>query len=216
MEGVLNWMKGIVILFILTNVLLYMVQGKIYEKYIVFFMRLLIIIAVISPITTIAYSEEEFLDNIAYIQFWQDLERIRKDSERIGYVNQEYCREEYEQLVEEDVQRFLKKEEYQSSYVTVQLTDAYVIEMIQIGINGKTDLEENNAVREMIETIRIEEIAPGKEMREIDEVDAGKNEAGKGMADDSITKNRYRKLKEKLMEYYQVDGNQIVIEEVAA
>lgn len=216
MEGVLNWMKGIVILFILTNVLLYMVQGKIYEKYIVFFMRLLIIIAVISPITTIAYSEEEFLDNIDYIQFWQDLERIRKDSERIGYVNQEYCREEYEQLVEEDVQRFLKKEEYQSSYVTVQLTDAYVIEMIQIGINGKTDLEENNAVREMIETIRIEEITPGKEMREIDEVDAGKNEAGKGMADDSITKNRYRKLKEKLMEYYQVDGNQIVIEEVAA
>lgn len=214
MEGVLNWIKGIVILFIITNVLLYLVQGKIYEKYIGFFMRLLIIVAVISPIATVVYGEEEFLDNIAYVQFWQDLERIRKDSERIGYANQEYCREEYEQVVEEDVRRLLEREEYQSSYVKVQLTDAYAIEMMQIGISGKTDTAEDSAAKEMMETIRIEEITVGEGMPDKDAADDGAYEAGEGR-DDSTTENRYRKLKEKLMEYYQIDGNQIVIEEAA-
>lgn len=207
MDAVLNWMKGIVILFIITNVLLYLVQGRKYEKYISFFMRLLVIIAVISPIATVLYNEEEFHENIAYAQFWQDLEEIQKDSGRIGYANQEYGRAEYERVVEEDVVHFLEREEYRSSYVEVQLTDAYEIEGIKIGISGRLEEGGDSAAAEMMEAIRVEEIKVG-------ETD-GTNPPENGTTD-STTENRYRKLKEKLVEYYQIEMNQIVIEEVEA
>lgn len=212
MEAVLNWMKGIVILFIIGNVFLYLVQGKVYEKYINFFLRLLVIIAVISPIAAVVYSEEEFLEHIAYTQFWQELEAIQKDSGRIGYADEEYCRTEYEKVVEEDVIRLLEGEAYQSAYVDVQLSDDYEIEKMQIGISSSGENTKESAAVKMMEAVRVEEIAVGEDMTGgMDE-----NETGEETADDSTTENRYRKLREKLTEYYQIDGTQIDIKEVTA
>ena len=52
MDAILNWMKGILVLFLIGHVLLYLVQNKTYEKYVHFFLRILILLAVMAPIAS--------------------------------------------------------------------------------------------------------------------------------------------------------------------
>lgn len=79
MEAVLEWMKGIVILFVVLSALMYLVPKAQYKKYIQFFMEMVIVIAVISPISKVVYASEDFEEKIRYSQFWQEMENMQMD-----------------------------------------------------------------------------------------------------------------------------------------
>ena len=52
MDAILNWMKGILVLFLIGHVLLYLVLNKTYEKYVHFFLSILIMLEVMAPISS--------------------------------------------------------------------------------------------------------------------------------------------------------------------
>ena len=63
MDAILNWMKGILILFLIGHVMLYLVQNKTYEKYVHFFLRILILLAVMAPIASRLIDEDTLIQN---------------------------------------------------------------------------------------------------------------------------------------------------------
>lgn len=139
MEAVLQWVKGIVILFIAGNVLLYLVQGKTYEKYVRLFFQIVVILAVMAPIGTVVLDQDAFLEAIDYESFRQELDNIRRDSERVTDLGQSYAREQYEEAVEEDITHMLQRMERFPSYVEAQLNESYEIENIRIGFEEEGD-----------------------------------------------------------------------------
>ena len=77
MEAVLEWMKGIVILFVVLTALLWLVPKEQYKKYIRFFMELLIVLAVIRPVTGLIDFDGTFDEKIQNSQFMQEMENLR-------------------------------------------------------------------------------------------------------------------------------------------
>lgn len=155
MEGVLQWVKGLVILFIVGNVLLYLVQGKVYEKYVQLFFQVVVILAVIAPIGSVVVDQETFLNTIDYEAFRQELDNVRRDSQRVTDLGQSYAVEQYEDAVEQDVLHMLERMEYSPSYVEAQLSDAYEIESIRIGFEEAGAWPE--VVDELTEYYQLEE-----------------------------------------------------------
>ena len=77
MDAILNWMKGILILFLIGHVMLYLVQNKTYEKYVHFFLRILILLAVMAPIASRLIDEDTLIQNMEQAQFFQELENVQ-------------------------------------------------------------------------------------------------------------------------------------------
>lgn len=198
MDGVLNWVKGIVTLLVVGNVLLYLVQGRTYEKYISFFLQLLVVLAVLSPIAKVAGSEEEFLSYVENTHFLQELDNMKKDYSRVPSDDTNYCKTQYEKVVADDVKRVIEQENYMPSYVLVELSDAYEIESIQIGICITEQKDESMA--EEAGQIVIEKI----------QMNSGEKKQDEGV------NYKYGQLLSVLSSYYQLEQNQIIIEEVTA
>lgn len=133
MEGILQWVKGIVILLIVGNILLYLLQGKIYEKYVQLFFQVVVIMAVIAPIGKMVFDKDAFLSALDYQTFWQNMDNIQRDNEKVADFGRAYAKEQYEQAVEEDVIHMLERMEYKPAYVEAQLNEDYAISSLCIG-----------------------------------------------------------------------------------
>ena len=192
MQAICEWMKGIMLLFVIGNVLLYLVQGRQYEKYVQFFLQLLMVMAVVAPVANVVINKEEFLDTVAYHSFWQDLDNVARDAQKIEFSNQEYAKTQYEQAVAQSVTELVEQENYTVSQVTVSLSEAYEIEQIWIVLGDKQlAANQEGAERVLIEQIRITQEKPA----------------------DSY---QYAKLRERIKDFYQIEAEQILIEEEKA
>lgn len=184
MDAVLNWVKGIVIIFLVMSSFLYLVPGKQYKKYIYFFMEMVILIAVISPITKIVYNQEDFEKKIEYTQFWQELNNLQTDVSNMEFMQTEYYLDEYEQALEEDVSQMVTDAGFVTKEVEVELTEKYEINNIVLTIAQES--EENKIL--------------------IGKIDLGN--------DNNETEERsyvYQDLKDKIQTFYQLSDDEIQI-----
>ena len=139
MENVLGWIKGIVILFVVLAAFLYLVPNKQYKKYIQFFMEMIIVIAVITPISKVVYANEDFEEMIHYTQFWQEMENVQKDAGRMDFLKTDYYKQEYEKAIGEDVVQMAQDKGFAVKNMQVTLTDAYELEKVSMQICKKED-----------------------------------------------------------------------------
>lgn len=133
METVLQWVKGIVILLIVGNVLMYLVQGRTYEKYVRLFFQVIVILAVLAPVGSVVLDRDAFLEAVDYESFRQEMDSIQRDSQHMTELGQTYAAEQYRAAVEEDVTRMLQRMDVSPSYVEAQLGESYEIEHLTIG-----------------------------------------------------------------------------------
>ena len=184
MDAILNWMKGILILFLIGHVMLYLVQNKTYEKYVHFFLRILILLAVMAPIASRLIDEDTLIQNME-----QNINAI-SSAETADY------RLQYEEACSGQVENTLRQKGYAVAYSKVTLNEVYEIEHITIGMEKSGDnIEKNSSVH--VSDIEI----PAIEIKETEE----KKEH---------TSQEYAELEKFVCENYLVDKTQIQIEEV--
>lgn len=139
------YVKGVIVLFVLLTLLLYLPPGKTYQKYIRFFTELILTIGLLAPILSTLFNGEEFLALIEYEAFTENLSEVSKDMEQIEYIHNDYYIEEYERAIEEDVSMLVESiaEKYGLCVrdAKVHMTEAYAIEQVELWITNRTEEE---------------------------------------------------------------------------
>lgn len=97
MGKLLEWMRGIVLLFFLLTALLYFIPRDVYKKYIRFFMEMVLVLAILLPVMKLFYGEDPFGKMVHYDEFWQELSNLKTDMEHMEYLQNKYYAEQYEQ-----------------------------------------------------------------------------------------------------------------------
>ena len=103
MGKLLEWMRGIVLLFFLLTALLYFIPRDVYKKYIRFFMEMVLVLAILLPVMKLFYGEDPFGKMVHYDEFWQELSNLKTDMEHMEYLQNEYYAEQYEQEIGADI-----------------------------------------------------------------------------------------------------------------
>ena len=189
MEAILEWMKGIVILFVVLSALMYLVPKAQYKKYIQFFMEMVLVIAVISPISKVIYASEDFEEKIRYSQFWQEMENVQMDVEKMDFIQSDYHRAEYETAIEEDIRLMAEGKEYEIDQIYAALSDKYDLESVTMVV--KSEKEESGCG---VEDISVDTIG-GEE----------------SLAEKAILEQSLSELKKEIRSFYQLEEEQIVI-----
>lgn len=192
MEAILEWMKGIVILFVVLSALMYLVPKEQYKKYIQFFMEMVLVIAVISPISKVIYASEDFEEKIHYSQFWQEMENVQMDVEKMDFIQNDYHRAEYEIAIEEDIRLMAEGKEYEIDQIDATLSEKYELESVIIVV--KTTKEGNEESGWEVEDISVDTIG-----------------GGESLAEKAILEQGLSELKKEIGSFYQLEEEQIVI-----
>lgn len=192
MEAILEWMKGIVILFVVLSALMYLVPKAQYKKYIQFFTEMVIVIAVISPISKVIYASEDFEEKIRYSQFWQEMENVQMDVEKMDFIQNDYHKAEYEKAIEEDIRLMADGKEYEIDQIDAVLSEKYELESVTMVV--KRAKEENEESGWEVEDISVDTIGSGESL------------AGKAILEQGLSE-----LKKEIGSFYQLAEEQIVI-----
>ena len=193
MEAVLEWMKGIVILFVVLTALLWLVPKEQYKKYIRFFMELLIVLAVIRPVTGLIDFDGTFDEKIRNSQFMQEMENLRLDTAKLDFMQQDYRKSEYETVIAQDIRSMAEGKAYTVQEIEVSLSEQYELDTVVLTLAAAQE----------------EEAADGEV--KIENIVVGKNLQGENAATQTMLEQGARELKKEIMSYYQIRESQISI-----
>ena len=124
-----------------------------------------------------------FLEKIEYQSFLQKMEEVQSDAEKITYLDNDHYVKKYEDAIALDVTQMAQEENFAVKEIAVEMTENYEIKCIRMTLT--------NPVKEGI--------VIGKVVLE--------DEQKKQTSEDSA----YKKLKEKLVSYYQLSEEQLDI-----
>ncbi|MCI8490650.1 MAG: stage III sporulation protein AF [Lachnospiraceae bacterium] len=178
MTGILEWVKNYSMVFLLLTVLTSAAAKKEYRKYIQLFVEIVLVITLVNPLLMAAGKSGDLFEKISYDSFWQGLEGIRMDQEKIDFLNDDYYVSYYEHAIEEDIRLLAEHSGYVVTEVEVLLNEAYGAKSIEIEVAKQKD-----------DTIIVGTIESQPEDEEL------------------------AALKEKIAAYYQIDPEQISIED---
>lgn len=190
----LSYIRGFIALFILMTILVYLVPGENFKKYIRFFSEIILTFGFLFPVLSFICDSDQFLETIRYEEFTENLSELSRDADKIAYIHNDYYIEEYESAIEEDVKRIAGQYGFAATDVAVHMTEQYTVDHISLSIAEGT--EEEKSVIEKIE------VNVGAFSGEGTLADAGNNR------EESV----YAKLKEELVTYYQLDEALIEIQ----
>ena len=179
----MTYIRGFLVLFMLLTLLLYLVPGDGFRRYIRFFAEILLTLGFLSPVLSLLFDSEDFLKKIEYEAFAEGLSELAKDTQKIEFLQNSYYIEEYERAIEMDVTAIAEQHDFMVKDVEVHLTDTYVLDAVSLTV------EESGAGEIIIEKIE-----------------------AKGAGTDSIKEGeRYSELRSELSQYYRIDEEQIEI-----
>lgn len=135
----MTYIKEFLVLFVLMTLLLYLVPGERLKKYIRFFTEMVLLAGILSPLLSFLFDYEEFLAQIEYETFTENLTQIERDMERMEFLQNDYYLEEYEIAIGEDVRQtaepIAESYGYQVGSVKVKLTEDYSIEGMTLSLS---------------------------------------------------------------------------------
>lgn len=143
MEGVVEWVKNYSMVFLLMTVLCSMTAKKEYRQYIQFFVEMILVIALVTPLLSLLGKNDDFFEKIAYDSFWQGLDSIRMDQEKVEFLNGEHYVEYYENTIESDISMMVEDAGYTATDVKVQMNESYELEAVSLEVAKQ---EENRII----------------------------------------------------------------------
>lgn len=138
MSDLIEWVRSVLLLYFLMMIILYLAAGETYKKYIRFFMGLVLILSLLTPILSWTGHLETLQNGIAYETFWQGMEEARLDFSRLEEQEKQVRMAHYEQAVEERFLAEAKECLLDIREISVTLNEAYELEKVQIreGLQG--------------------------------------------------------------------------------
>lgn len=126
--------KGLFVLFVLLELLVYLVPGESYRKYLHFFAEVIMTFAFLSPILSLFWDSENFLEQVHYESFVEGLNELSRDTAKIEFAQNDYYIKKYELAIAEDVRQIAEGEGYEAADVTVHLSEDYTMEKISLTV----------------------------------------------------------------------------------
>ncbi len=134
MSGIVEWVKNYSLVFFLMTILTSMTAKKEYRKYIQLFVEIILVITLISPLLRVSGKSEELFGKISYDSFWQGLAGLKKDQEKVDFLNEGDYISYYERAVEADVKLLAENSGYAVTDVQVDLNEAYEVETMELTV----------------------------------------------------------------------------------
>ena len=184
MNGVLSYIKSYIVLFLILTVLIQMVPKDHLRKYIQFFAQMILVFGLIYPVLNWIGDSDAFLERIQYDTFLQEMEEASLDAEKIAYLDNRYYVEKYEESIADAITQTAEEYNFAVKEISVRMTETYEINRICMTITNP--LRENIVIGKVV----------------LDKEDKNK---------ESTEESAYKKLKEKLISYYQLSEEQLDI-----
>lgn len=147
MEAVLSWIRSIVILYVMGQVIVYLVMGKKYEKYIRFFLQLVMVLVIVRPVFVLLGDEETFKNRLSFYQISQSVQEQKSQLEQLQGESEEHYMRQCEQMLAEDVETYLEEHFPYKGEAEVTLSEDFAIERIEVSVEDTTD---ERAVRDAL------------------------------------------------------------------
>lgn len=163
MAGIVEWVKNYSMVFLLMTVLTSMTAKKEYSRYIQLFVEMVLVITLITPFLKATGRSEDLFEKISYDSFWQGLDNIRSDQEKLEFLNGDYYIRYYEEVIGEDISAMAEDAGYAVIDVNVAMNESYEVTDVsmkvakqrteQIIIGSIKELPEDAAITELKEKI---------------------------------------------------------------
>lgn len=150
----MTYVKGLIVLFVVLTILLHLPTQENYRKYIHFFAELILTMALLSPVLSVFYDSDEFLQLIEYEAFEEELAMVSEDMEHIEYLYEDYHREKYAQVIAEGVKQIAEGYDFCVQEVEVELSEDYKVKHMTMCISEN---EENLIAIEVVKVAGTEE-----------------------------------------------------------
>ncbi len=132
MDVVLGWVKNYSMVVLLLTVLSQTAAKKEYRKYIQLFIEIVWVITLVNPLLAAFGKSGDLFEHISYDSFWQGLEGIKMDREKLDFLDEEYYLDYYEKAIGEDVKLLAQNSGYTVTQTVVRLDEQYGVEQMQI------------------------------------------------------------------------------------
>lgn len=139
MDGIVSWVKNYSMVFLFFTVLSSLSAKKEYRRYLQLFVEFVLVITLLMPVLKALGSETDFFDKIAFDTFWQELDSIKAEREKLDFLGDEVYIERYEQVIEADVSAMAKDAGYGVLSVKVELGEEFEIRRIELELAKDQD-----------------------------------------------------------------------------
>ena len=105
-EALYSWIKCLAIFYILLTMLLHLVPTEKYQKYVRFFMGLVLIVILVTPVLSILEKTRELPGSFSYIYSQEENKRLEQDMENLQKnLLEKGCEELLGENIREDLQK---------------------------------------------------------------------------------------------------------------
>lgn len=134
MDGIVSWVKNYSMVFLFFTVLSSLSAKKEYRRYLQLFVEFVLVITLLMPVFKALGSETDFFDKIAFDTFWQELDSIKAEKEKLDFLGDDVYIERYEQVIGADVSAMANDAGYKVSRVEVELGKDFEIRGITLDL----------------------------------------------------------------------------------
>lgn len=140
MSDIVEWVKNYSMIFLLMTVVTSVASKKEYQKYIRLFVEIILVIALANPIFLAFGKSEDLFDKISFESFWQGLEQIRLDRDKMDFLNEDSYVDYYENAIAADVGLLAEKYGYALIDASIVFNDEMEAESLEIKV-AKREIE---------------------------------------------------------------------------
>ena len=105
-EALYSWIKCLAIFYILLTMLLHLVPTEKYQKYVRFFMGLVLIVILVTPMLSLLEKNRELPSSFSYLYSQEENKRLEQDMENL---QKNLLEKGYEELLGENIRKDLQK-----------------------------------------------------------------------------------------------------------
>ncbi|MFP3155416.1 stage III sporulation protein AF [Lachnospiraceae bacterium ZAX-1] len=129
------WVKNIVYFYIFITAVLHMLPKDSYQKYVRFFCGMILVVMLLTPILNIIYKKDYLEEKISYENFWQEMDNMQLDIEKIEAIHQEAYLLQYEAAIGEDISLMAEENEIYVNQIQVTLKEDYTIKQVAMSVH---------------------------------------------------------------------------------
>lgn len=134
MEGILDWIRNYSMVVLLLTALTQTAAKKEYRRYIQLFVEIIWVITLVNPLLSLLGKSGDLFEHISYDSFWQGLEGIKMDREKLDFPEEEYYLKYYERAIEADVKLLAENSGYEVLGTEVSLDEEYGVEQMELKV----------------------------------------------------------------------------------
>jgi len=139
MTVIYDWIKNIVYLYIFITAILHLLPKKEYRKYVRFFSGLLLVVLLMTPVLNIIYHKDYLMEKISFESFWQQMDNMQLDIEKMESIQQDSFIQEYEIAIGEDIKLIAEENEVYVNDIYVTLSKEYTVEYVEMNVSLKQE-----------------------------------------------------------------------------